>query len=179
MDQTTLFQVESDAGAFDAVLKAWPDGDAAKKYFAEHLVSDHVRNELRVWWKDAWFVDVGIICSPNPGKMSIGVYAKSNTHGSLRYGEFLGDGNASIAAQMAVEKASSLMMAKGMRLGVLRSNTKFLESKLLKPSDADKEMMPIATSLFHEAQTHRFIWTQDMDTTGMRIAKELASASLT
>lgn len=176
--QTNMFQAEADVEAIPSILKVWPDGDAAAKYFEEHLVSNSVRDELRVWWKEAWFVDIAVICNPNPGKMAIGVHAKSKTHGCLRYGEFVGEGNASLAVQIATEKASALILAKNMGLVVLRSNTKFLEAKLSHPSDADKECMPIATQLFCNSKTHRFVWTQDMGSPGMLIAKELASSSL-
>jgi len=177
MQQTELLPVDA-VEASASVLRIWPNRDLAREYFDKHLVEEATKKELRSVWMDAWFVDLSVVCSPNPGKMGIAVYARSAAGGNVRYAEYAGEGNAAIAIQIAAERAATLAMSKGMNQVVLRANAKFLESKLGAPKEADRVLMPSATELFFESKTHRFIWTPDGET-GMKVAKEMALASLT
>lgn len=160
-------------------MRAWPNGDAACKCLAEHPLPESLKDQLRGLWREAWFIDIGVVCHPNPGKMGIGIFARSIANGNIRYAEFAGEGNAAIAAQIAAERAAMIAMSRNMRTVILRSNTKFLANKLDEPAETDKQVMPTATQLFCKSDKHRFIWSPDIGETGMRVAKELATASLT
>lgn len=178
MSQTDLFHCNNDVEAVSSVLRAWPNRDVARAYFDKHAAPELVKEMLRTLWLEAWFIDIAVVCNPNPGKMGIGVYARSVAHGSLRYAEAVGDGNAAIAVQIAAERAATIAVMRSMKLVVLRSNTKFLEARLNTPSESDRQTMPLATKLFEISDEHKFVWTPDTGEAGLKIAKELASSSL-